>query len=76
MLRSMIKPFVLRRMKKDVLSELPEKIETTMYADLTKEQKAVYAEYLSAVKGEARSILESHGSRFMILTLLLSLIHI
>lgn len=73
MLRSMIKPFVLRRMKKDVLSELPEKIETTMYADLTKEQKAVYAEYLSAVKGEARSILESHGSRFMILTLLLRL---
>lgn len=73
MLRAMIKPFVLRRMKKDVLSELPEKIETTIYADLTKEQKAVYAEYLSSARGEARSILESRGNRFMILTLLLRL---
>lgn len=73
MLRAMIKPFVLRRMKKDVLNELPEKIETTVYSDLTKEQKAIYTDYLSVVKGEARSILEAHGNRFMILTLLLRL---
>lgn len=72
-LRAMIRPFVLRRMKKDVLNELPEKIETTMYAELTKEQKAMYAGYLEEVRGEARGILASHGSRFMILTLLLRL---
>ncbi len=72
-LRAMIRPFVLRRMKKDVLNELPEKIETTMYADLTREQKAMYAGYLEEVRGEARGILASRGSRFMILTLLLRL---
>ena len=32
--RARIKPFMLRRMKNDVLNELPEKIENTMYASL------------------------------------------
>lgn len=72
-LRALIKPFILRRMKRDVLNELPEKIETTMFADLTKEQKVIYTEYLSVVRGKAQGILRSRGSRFMILTLLLRL---
>lgn len=51
-LRYKIKPFILRRMKKDVLSELPEKIENTMYADLEEEQKKMYASYVAQAKNE------------------------
>lgn len=46
----MIQPFVLRRVKKDVLKELPEKIETNMYSTLTKEQKTVYLAYLQQIQ--------------------------
>ena len=72
-LRAIIKPFVMRRMKTEVLAELPEKIETTMYADLSNEQKAIYYAYLQKVKGKAQGIIREHGSRFIILTLLLRL---
>lgn len=46
----MIQPFVLRRVKRDVLKELPEKIETNMYSSLTKEQKTVYLAYLQQIQ--------------------------
>lgn len=72
-LRAMIRPFVMRRMKNEVLEELPEKIETTMYADLCNEQKAMYKAYLESVRDKAQGIIREHGSRFMILTLLLRL---
>jgi len=48
-----IKPFVLRRMKKEVLKELPEKIESKMVSELTDEQKKIYMAYLEQAKGEA-----------------------
>lgn len=35
----MIQPFILRRDKKTVLADLPEKIENNMYSVLTEEQK-------------------------------------
>ncbi|MDQ0208380.1 DEAD/DEAH box helicase [Alkalicoccobacillus murimartini] len=38
-----VRPFILRRMKKDVLTELPDKIEQTQYIDLTDDQKKLYA---------------------------------
>ena len=41
-LRKQIAPFVLRRVKSGVLKELPEKIETTLQAELLPEQKKVY----------------------------------
>ena len=41
-LRKQIAPFVLRRVKSGVLTELPEKIETTLQAELLPEQKKVY----------------------------------
>ncbi len=72
-LRTIIKPFVLRRMKRDVLAELPEKIETTMLAELSRTQKAMYMEFLDVAKTQARGIISENGSRFVILTLLLRL---
>ncbi len=41
-LRKKIYPFVLRRLKKDVLQELPEKIEQTLFVEMTPEQKDFY----------------------------------
>ena len=49
-LKSLISPFILRRLKKDVLNELPEKIEKIIKVDMTKEQKKVYASYTKYVK--------------------------
>src|SRR5690606_7334006 len=48
-----VRPFILRRLKKEVLTELPEKIETMQYSDLQKEQKKVYAAYLAELKHDA-----------------------
>lgn len=44
-LKARIRPFVLRRMKKDVLEDLPEKIETTIKIELTDQQKNLYLAY-------------------------------
>ena len=38
-------PFVLRRMKKEVLKELPSKTETILYATMSGEQRKVYLAY-------------------------------
>lgn len=43
-------PFILRRLKKDVLKELPEKIETTLNAPLTEQQKKIYLAYLQEAR--------------------------
>jgi SNF2 family DNA or RNA helicase len=45
-------PFILRRLKKDVLKELPEKIETLLSAPLTEDQKKLYLAYLQEAKGK------------------------
>ncbi|HLR73605.1 MAG TPA: DEAD/DEAH box helicase [Pseudogracilibacillus sp.] len=40
------RPFILRRVKEEVLKELPEKIESVHVSELTKEQKNLYVGYL------------------------------
>lgn len=41
-LKRMVSPFILRRLKKDVLKELPDKIEQTVYARMETEQRNIY----------------------------------
>lgn len=43
-LRKKIYPFILRRIKKDVLKDLPDKIEKTLYVDMNPEQRSFYEE--------------------------------
>ncbi|MBQ7635841.1 MAG: DEAD/DEAH box helicase, partial [Lachnospiraceae bacterium] len=72
-LNKRILPFVMRRMKKDVLTELPDKIEEKMIAELNFEQKNLYLSYLESVKGDLRQELLNEGinaSRFQILAAL------
>ena len=49
-LKSLIKPFILRRLKRDVITELPEKIEKKYYVPMTSEQKLAYKNYMKEVK--------------------------
>ncbi len=41
-LRKKIYPFVLRRLKKDVLKDLPDKVEKTLYVEMSPKQKTLY----------------------------------
>ena len=41
-LQKMIRPFVLRRLKRDVLKDLPDKLEKDMFSPLESEQKELY----------------------------------
>lgn len=45
-----IQPFLLRRMKKEVLHELPDKIEMKYNAEMTEKQKKLYQSYLITLK--------------------------
>ncbi len=41
-LKKLLRPFILRRLKKDVLKELPPKIEITLHVEQSAEEKAMY----------------------------------
>ena len=56
-LRQQIAPFVLRRVKCNVLKELPEKIEKTLQAELTPEQKKIYHAHLMEALGALDDIM-------------------
>lgn len=68
-----IKPFILRRLKKDVVAELPPKIEHKLVVDMTEEQKKLYTAYmLSARKTVERDFLlpGQKGNKLEIMALL------
>ncbi len=52
MLNARIQPFILRRMKQDVLKELPDKVEEKVLIELSEEQKKLYVSYLEHYRGE------------------------
>jgi SNF2 family DNA or RNA helicase len=51
-LNKLVKPFILRRLKKDVIKELPPKIEQKLVVEMTEEQKTLYAAYLAEAKNQ------------------------
>lgn len=75
-LQKQVSPFLLRRIKKDVLAELPDKIETTLYAELSGEEARIYESQLALSQKTFIESLSSHGnmqSRIRILALLMRL---
>ncbi|MFM1514649.1 DEAD/DEAH box helicase [Helcococcus ovis] len=48
-LKSMVEPFILRRLKSEVLNELPQKIEETYYVEQSEEEKKIYLSNLMMV---------------------------
>jgi len=58
-----IRPFLLRRMKEDVLSEFPEKMESLETAELHAEQKKLYAAYLAKLRHDTLKHLDKDTIR-------------
>jgi superfamily II DNA or RNA helicase len=50
LLAKLVKPFILRRKKSEVLTDLPEKIEEIAYCDLSEEQKKLYLNVVSQMR--------------------------
>ncbi len=55
-----VRPFLLRRLKKDVAKELPEKIDQLSFCEMTDPQRSIYAQLLEAGR---REVLESVGAQ-------------
>jgi superfamily II DNA or RNA helicase len=60
-LRAIIRPFVLRRTKKEVAPELPDKIEQEMVVPLADEQSKLYKQMLAQVRASVLSEVEKQG---------------
>jgi hypothetical protein len=56
-----VSPFILRRLKKDVVQELPDKIELKMVSELTREQKKVYLAYHEMIKTNIAGEIKEKG---------------
>ncbi len=75
-LRRKIFPFILRRLKGDVLKDLPPKVEQTLYVEMGAEQKAHYENRRNFYQQVIRKEIDTHGlgkSQFAILEALLEL---
>lgn len=60
-LRMLIEPFILRRDKKEVLTELPDKTITVLNNEMGEEQKNIYLSYLAQAKQELAEEIELNG---------------
>ncbi len=75
-LKKMIEPFVLRRIKKEVLTELPDKTISVLYNEMQEEQQKVYLAYLAKARKEINDEIKANGfesSQIKILALLMRL---
>lgn len=72
-LKQLISPFVLRRIKGEVLTELPDKTITILNSQMSDEQRQIYMSYLAKAKKDVEEEIEENGlekSQIKILALL------
>lgn len=72
-LKMIIEPFILRRTKKEVLKELPDKTTIILNNEMLEEQEKIYLSYLAEARDELHEEIEDKGfeqSRIKILALL------
>ncbi len=75
-LKRKISPFIMRRLKKTVAKDLPDKISKVSYCPMSDESQREYAKALSATRTMAGEIIKEKGfqkSRFELLALLMKL---
>ena len=75
-LRSRVKPFILRRTKTEVMSELPPKVENVYYSSLVGEQMELYSALAKKLKEQVLQTVDEKGiaaSQMSILDALLKL---
>jgi superfamily II DNA or RNA helicase len=68
-LRQRIKPFVLRRLKKDVAPELPPRTEGVLRVELTDGERAVYDAVRAATQKDVLALLQDGGGKGVIAAL-------
>ncbi|MDO5017363.1 MAG: SNF2-related protein [Porphyromonas sp.] len=61
LLRDMTQPFLLRRTKKQVATELPEKTETVLYCEMKEEQRKVYDSFKEHYRQQLLTEMEEKG---------------
>jgi len=65
-LRKLIQPFILRRLKQDVLQELPPRTEVTMQVEMSAEEQAMYeAQRQQALENLAEGTIEKGGQQHL-----------
>ena len=60
-LKMLIEPFVLRRNKKEVLTELPDKTVTVLNNEMNEEQQKIYLNYLAQAKQDIQEQINLNG---------------
>jgi superfamily II DNA or RNA helicase len=71
-----LRPFMLRRLKAEVASDLPAKLEQVSFCELTPDQRSVYQQLIEASRKEVLEAVGAQGvakSRMVVLTALLRL---
>ena len=71
-----LRPFMLRRLKKEVAADLPAKLELVSFCELTDDQRGVYQQVIEASRKEVLAAVGEQGlakSRMLVLTALLRL---
>lgn len=72
-LQKIVEPFVLRRIKKEVLKELPDKTESIMYSQMDQAQEKLYKSFLLKAKEQMEEEFNTNGfekSRIKILSII------
>ncbi|MCE5220574.1 MAG: DEAD/DEAH box helicase [Clostridium sp.] len=54
-LKILISPYILRRIKKDVINEIPEKIETKFLVEMTESQKKIYKAFIKDIQNNIKN---------------------
>lgn len=66
LLHKLVAPFILRRLKNDVLDELPDKTEQVIHVDLSPEERALY----ESIRRQALQQMNDSTGRFQVLAML------
>jgi superfamily II DNA or RNA helicase len=71
-----LRPVMLRRLKKDVLQDLPEKLEQTAFCDLSDEQRELYAKLQAEGRKKLDLLAKEKGSNQARMTMLTTLLRL
>ena len=72
-LKNMVEPFILRRLKKNVLRELPEKIEETYFIEMNQEEKNLYQANLVKINETLAQSIDVNTNKIEVLAMLTKL---
>lgn len=75
LLKNLVEPFILRRLKtdKNIIQDLPDKIEQKVYCELTKEQASLYQNIVNDVEASINDTQETNQHKMIFLSALLRL---